>query len=657
MKPFIWKSSNYIKKMESDMNFFLQSELLPDNISSNGVNPLLLEASPSDRASNTTSILPSLQRTYPRSSFISNNTPSSHGDTLLERLIHCEHIILKEGETSRKYEQSMQMLTFDDASSESHIRYQDQEKRVERMDRRSKERIRGQKSVGHIRHGSSVLDGLLAGWGVDNKNVRSNEISGAERRPARRRRREGSKMADTLVPLTEMKDGNGDKQFVLGLEHEKSLSREYREEANETKDLIQHQNTVANAIRSGSATCEHNFSDREELSPSENKGDIVDQAEQEDVEASHAAVMIQKQVKGFLARKQYQNLVKENEISAAALTLQKTFRGHLARKTAKQKRQTKHDREREKHAAVAIQKTYRGYFQKKQMQQNNKRKKKEEAALLIQKTFRGYFERQWIKKSQQVEYHASKPMLQQESAAMVVQRMYRGHHARKRLQIAKKEREKERKLFEKNVIKCQAVGRSYLAKKRVIMRRTEMGLDQFVKNEKCAIECQRFARGFLARKRIQRIHEEKRNIHKDSRTRNALDEGGKQSFLIDIVGNSVSLYREEARGVGFEEEIGGHREESQVQDETSNDQEIAGIKIQSLVRRYLARCRYRNFYQPAYESRVGQELKCERSVLLLQRNIRAFLGRLQFAKVAAKRNQEIEEYIKQERAAFGFSQA
>ncbi|XP_022303516.2 unconventional myosin-Va-like isoform X3 [Crassostrea virginica] len=111
-------------------------------------------------------------------------------------------------------------------------------------------------------------------------------------------------------------------------------------------------------------------------------------------------IMIQKHVKGWLARRRYQRIIKSVSL------LQKYGRGLLARRHAKFLRET--------HSATCIQKRWKGYKARTKYLQVRK------ATVVIQSAIRGYFGRMLFKK----ELH--------EHRAVTIQKMVRSYLARKR---------------------------------------------------------------------------------------------------------------------------------------------------------------------------------------------------------------------------------
>lgn len=115
-------------------------------------------------------------------------------------------------------------------------------------------------------------------------------------------------------------------------------------------------------------------------------------------ERHHAAAVIQRNTRGYLARKRYQ--LEMDKRKSASLVIQRVVRGYLARKRYQR---LCHRRDK---SAAAIQAAYRGHkvrrnlpaIKRKQEMSIEREKAKEGAALHIQSAYRGYKDRQDVSK-------------------------------------------------------------------------------------------------------------------------------------------------------------------------------------------------------------------------------------------------------------------
>jgi hypothetical protein len=221
------------------------------------------------------------------------------------------------------------------------------------------------------------------------------------------------------------------------------------------------------------------------------------------------AVVIQKHIKGKLARKEL------SKQKAAATSISATYKGARARRQYRRNQQIKREVE-ETEAAIKLQKVTRGHNTRKTLAQkkaeeeakraeeanalkNMKEEEQSSAAVKIQSIVRG--------KADRKKAAALKEEKEQHDAAMKIQSIQRAKQAKKEVQLLREEKKQH-----DSATKIQAIHRGKQARKDVeVLKKAKEEEDQ----RQAAVKIQSIHRGREARKSVSSIKAEKRRAEED----------------------------------------------------------------------------------------------------------------------------------------------
>ncbi|KAE9352892.1 hypothetical protein PF008_g5248 [Phytophthora fragariae] len=335
-----------------------------------------------------------------------------------------------------------------------------------------------------------------------------------------------------------------------------------------------------------------------------------------------SAIIMQCSIRSYLARRERKHRATSKLRERSAILLQRYTRGHLARcRVLKLREQIR--------AALTIQCFFRVYRSRRRVQMLRTEKHFKErqaleraAATRIQTCWRCTSTRKHYLVDKQRRAETQKlERFRRLTSAVVIQSLFRGYLARRRAQRARYERLKwlNFTLMNRSALMIQAFWRGYHGRLASHLRLQAQKAQQQQENE-AAVRIQVIARGKRARDERHRLDQERAKLASQQRTR------------IRAALRIQKVFRGKRARKMVQELQRRHREEARVALErlVHQTKTRAATKIQSCVRRFLARCHY-------LHRRREMELRRQQEELRISQNQAAIVIQCAIRRAGARR--------------------
>ncbi|GMF54977.1 unnamed protein product [Phytophthora fragariaefolia] len=348
-----------------------------------------------------------------------------------------------------------------------------------------------------------------------------------------------------------------------------------------------------------------------------------------------SAIVVQCCIRSYLARRERKRRATQRLRERSAVVLQRCTRGHLARRRVFKLRE-------KIHAALTIQCFFRVCRSRGRVHMLRKEKQFKErqalelsAATKIQARWRCTITRKHYLLDKQRRVEAQKlERFRRLTGAVIIQSLFRGYLARRRAQRIRYEKLKwlNFTLMNNSALKIQAFWRGYHGRLASHLRLQVQKVQQHQENE-AATRIQMIARGKLARHERHRLDKERAKLASQQRTRvraalriQKVFRGKQARKLVQAL---QQKHHEEAR-IALERLV--HQTKTR-----------SATKIQSCVRRFLARCHYLHRKLEVEQRRQREELRITQNEAAIV--IQCAIRRAGARRTLLRRRREFEKRI------------